>query len=187
VFGKHNIIRAHQLENQLMTLSPNDFPCIEDYLSKFKTLIPVYIDCKTDMKEDRCIYVILAKIGSGYIVFVSTFYSTREALGSYYKEPSLEYFCDSMIQEQYKLVQLGLIITTGISNKSLVAQQKDKYNNSKKQHPHHNNKGLKPSQKSSTPNHDKGEKSKSKKINGHCNFCGKDGHVESKRFKNMDS
>jgi hypothetical protein len=38
VFGKHNIIQAHQLENQLMTLSPNDFPCIEDYLSKFKTL-----------------------------------------------------------------------------------------------------------------------------------------------------
>jgi hypothetical protein len=38
VFGKHNIIRAHQLENQILTLSPNDFSCIEDYLSKFKTL-----------------------------------------------------------------------------------------------------------------------------------------------------
>jgi hypothetical protein len=30
MFGKHNIIRAHQLENQLMTSSPNYFPCIED-------------------------------------------------------------------------------------------------------------------------------------------------------------
>jgi hypothetical protein len=38
VFGKHNVIRAHQIENQLMTLSPNDFSCIEYYLSKFKTL-----------------------------------------------------------------------------------------------------------------------------------------------------
>jgi hypothetical protein len=38
VFGKHNIIQAHQTENQIMTLSPNDFPCIEYYLSKFKTL-----------------------------------------------------------------------------------------------------------------------------------------------------
>jgi hypothetical protein len=38
VFGKPNIIRAHHIENKLMTLSPNDFPCIEDYLSKFKTL-----------------------------------------------------------------------------------------------------------------------------------------------------
>jgi hypothetical protein len=34
LFGKHNIIRGHQLENQLMNLSPNYFPCIEDYLSK---------------------------------------------------------------------------------------------------------------------------------------------------------
>ena len=38
MFGKHNIIRAHHLENQLMTLSPNDFTCIEYYLSRLKTL-----------------------------------------------------------------------------------------------------------------------------------------------------
>jgi hypothetical protein len=51
VFGKHNIIRAHQLENQLMTLSPNDFPCIEDYLSKFKTLRLLCIECQLDLSE----------------------------------------------------------------------------------------------------------------------------------------
>jgi hypothetical protein len=44
VFGKHNIIQAHQIENKLMTLSPNDFPCIEYYLSNFKTLILLCID-----------------------------------------------------------------------------------------------------------------------------------------------
>jgi hypothetical protein len=38
VFGRKNILRAQQLENQVLTLSPNDFSCIEDYLSKFKTL-----------------------------------------------------------------------------------------------------------------------------------------------------
>ena len=38
VFGKHNIIRAQQLENQVLTLSPSDFSCLGDYLSKFKTL-----------------------------------------------------------------------------------------------------------------------------------------------------
>jgi ferritin len=38
VFGRHTIIQEKQLENQVMTLSPNDFSCIEDYLSKFKTL-----------------------------------------------------------------------------------------------------------------------------------------------------
>jgi hypothetical protein len=97
VFGKHNIIRAHKLENQLMILSPNDFPCIEDYLSKFKTLRLLCIDCKIDLKDDRCIYVILSQLDSAYFVFVSTFYVTIEALGSAYKEPSLESFCEALI------------------------------------------------------------------------------------------
>jgi hypothetical protein len=97
MFGKHNIIRAHQLENELMTLSPNHFSCIEDYLSKFKTLRILCIKCELDLKEDQCIYVILSKLGSAYSVFVFTFYATREALGSAYKEPSLESFCDSLI------------------------------------------------------------------------------------------
>jgi hypothetical protein len=38
VFGKHDIIQEHQLENQIFTLIPNDFSSIEYYLSKFKTL-----------------------------------------------------------------------------------------------------------------------------------------------------
>jgi hypothetical protein len=121
VFGKHNIIRAHQLENQLMNLSPNDFPFIEDYLSKFKTLRLLCIDFKIDLKEDRCIYIILSNLGSAYFVFVSTFYATREVLGSVYQNISLESFCDALIRDQDKLVQQGLINTAGTSNKSLVA------------------------------------------------------------------
>jgi hypothetical protein len=121
VFGKHNIIRAHQLENQLMTLSPNDFPCIEDYLSKFKTLKLLYIECQLNLKENTYINVILFHLGSAYFIFVSTFYATREALGSAYKEPSLESFCDALIRERDKLVQLELIDSACTSNKALVA------------------------------------------------------------------
>ena len=73
VFGKHNIIQAQQLENQVLTLSPSDFSCIEDYLSKFKTLRTLCEECKIKMDEDRCIYIILSKLGSAYYVFVSTF------------------------------------------------------------------------------------------------------------------
>jgi hypothetical protein len=58
-----------------------------------------------------------------------------------------------------------------------------------KRHPHHNNeqnKGPEPHSPASTANNDKGAKSKSKKTgNKHCNFCGKDGHEESKCFKKM--
>ena len=39
VFGIKNEIRAHQLENELLTLDPNNFSSIEDFLSKFKTLM----------------------------------------------------------------------------------------------------------------------------------------------------
>jgi hypothetical protein len=108
-----------------MTLSPNDFPCIEYYLSKFKMSRLLCIECNMDLKECGCIYFILAKLGSAYFIFVSTFYTTIEALGSAYKEPTFESFCDSLIREQDKLFQLGLISTIATYNKSLVAQQKD--------------------------------------------------------------
>jgi hypothetical protein len=161
VFGKHNIIRAHELENQRLTLSPNDFSCIEDYLSEFKTLRILCEECNIKLEEERCIYIILSKLGSAYFVFVSTFYAVREALGKAYKKPTLESFCDVLIKEQDKLVQLGVINTVGTSNKALVAQQKDKPKNPKKQHPrHNNNKGPKPTQIALAANDAKGEKSK---------------------------
>ena len=48
-----------------MTLSPNDFPFIQDYLSKFKTLRILCIQWKIDIPKDRCIYVILyVSVGS---------------------------------------------------------------------------------------------------------------------------
>jgi hypothetical protein len=188
VFGKLNIIRAQQLENQILTLSPSDFSCLGDYLSKFKTLRILCEECKIKMEEERCIYLILSKLGSAYSVFVSTFYAMKEALGKAYVKPTLESFCASLIREEDKLVQLGVINTAGTSNKALVSQQKDKPKYPKKQHPRYNNKqpkGPKPAQTASTPNGDKGEKYKSKNTNRHCKFCDKDGHDESKCFKKM--
>ena len=38
VCGKHNEIRSHQLENELISLNTSDFSCIQYYLSKYKTL-----------------------------------------------------------------------------------------------------------------------------------------------------
>jgi hypothetical protein len=190
VFGKHNIIRAQQLENQVLTLSPSDFYCIEDYLSKFKTLRIFCEECKINIEEDRCICLILSKIGSAYFVFVSTLSSMQEALWEAYQKPTFEKFCDALIREQDKLVQLGVINTAGTSNKALVVHQKDKPKNPKKQHPRHNNKqhkGPKPTQTTSAPNGDKGAKYKNKKIDRHCKFCDKDGHDESKCFKKMEA
>jgi hypothetical protein len=108
--------------------------------------------------------------------------------GQIIKKPSLENFCDALIREQDKLVQLGVINTIGTSNKALVFHQKDKPKNPKKQHHMHNNKqykGPKPTKTTSAPNGDKGAKYKNKKTDKHCNFCDKYGHDESKCFKKM--
>ena len=96
----------------------------------------------------------------------------QEALGTNYQKLSLENFCDILIREQDKLVQLGVINTTGTSNKALVAQKNDKPKYPKKKHPRYNNKhpkGLKPAQIASAPNGDKGSKYK-KNTNRHCNL-----------------
>jgi hypothetical protein len=139
-------------------LSPSDFSCLGDYLSKFKRLIILCEECKIVMKEERCIYLIISKLGSAYFVFVSTFYAMKEALGKAYVQPTLESFCTSLIKEEDKLVQLGVINVAGTSNKALVAQQKDKPKYPKKQHPRYNNKqpkGPKPAHIASDPNGDK--------------------------------
>ena len=46
VFSKHNEIQGHQLENELIFLNPKDFSCIQDYLSKYKTLRLLCEECK---------------------------------------------------------------------------------------------------------------------------------------------
>jgi hypothetical protein len=109
-----------------MTLSPNYLPCIEDYLSKFKSLRILCIDYKIYLKEDRCIYMIISTLGSAYSVFVYNFYVTRETLGSAYQNHSIESFCDYFIKEKDNIVQLGVISIVDTSNKSLVSQLKEK-------------------------------------------------------------
>ena len=48
------------------------------------------------MEEERCIYLIISKLGSAYPMFVSTFYAMREALGEEaYEKPCLFCFFDS--------------------------------------------------------------------------------------------
>ena len=125
VFGIQNQIRAHQLENELLTLDPKNFSSIEDFLSKFKTLRIILEGCKVKKEDGSLIYCILDKIYLAYSVFVSIFHSTREAIissGITYKDPSFDSFCDSLIREQEKILHIGLITYGNASKKTLVAQ-----------------------------------------------------------------
>jgi hypothetical protein len=49
----------------------------------------------------------------------------QEALGTAYVKPTLENFCDALIREKDKLLQLGVINIVGTSNKALVVHKKD--------------------------------------------------------------
>ena len=111
-FGIKNEIWTFQFENELLTLDPSNFPSIEDYLSKFKTLKLLLESCNVSKEEDPLIYDILAKLPPAYLVFVSTFHSTREALlnvGQMYKTPSLDTLCDSLVREQENSYTLALL------------------------------------------------------------------------------
>ena len=102
-FGIKNEIRAHQLENEFLSLDSNNFSSIEDFLSKFKTLRLLLEGCKVEKEDSSLIYYILVKLGLAYSIFVSTFHSTREAIISYgttYNNPSFDVFCDYLIREQ---------------------------------------------------------------------------------------
>jgi hypothetical protein len=103
-----------------MTLSPNVFSCIEDYLSKFKKLRILCEECNIKLEKESCIYIILSKLGSAYSMFGYTFYGTEEDLGTAYKYPFLDSFCDALIRQQDKLVQLGVVSITSTSNKAIV-------------------------------------------------------------------
>ena len=107
-------------------MEPNNFSSIGHVLSKFKILRILLEGFKVRKEDGSLIYSILANLGPTYSVFVSTFHSIREALisqGTAYKSPSFDAFCDSLISEQEKLLQLGLINTLKYSKKALAAQQ----------------------------------------------------------------
>ena len=124
IFGIQNKIRAHQLENEFFTLDPNNFTSIEYFVSKFKTLRLLLEGCTVKKEDGSLIYSILAKLGPTYSVFVSTFHSTREALisqGTAYKPPSFDAFCNYLLGEQEKILNLGIINTRNSSKKFLTA------------------------------------------------------------------
>ena len=121
VFGKHNDIWGHHLENELVSLNTSEFSCIKGYLYKFKTLKLLVEECKIPKSNIQCNYV-LAKFGSPYFFVVSIFHSIKEVVGSSNKYPTLEYFCNCLVRKQDKLFHLGVVNTLDTSSKALVAQ-----------------------------------------------------------------
>ena len=99
------------LEVELNTLDPKSFDNIQDFFTKFKSLLLNLGECGIDKstQEKQLILTILAKLGPEYIVYVSNFHSSRCLFGTNWKMPTLAQFIESLTQEQTKLIHMGLM------------------------------------------------------------------------------
>ena len=66
IFGNTNEMRGHQIENELISLSPSSFESLQLYFSKFKALMK----CGIEKKKEQLVLAILSKLGPDYPVFV---------------------------------------------------------------------------------------------------------------------
>ena len=53
LFGVQDEIRAHQLKNELISLSPSSFESMEGFFTKFKSLILMLKQCGIEKTEDQ--------------------------------------------------------------------------------------------------------------------------------------
>ena len=77
IFGKKDEKRGHQIENELISLSPIIFESLQIYFSKFKALVLQLKQHGIEKKEEKLVLTILLKLGPNYSVFVSTFHATK--------------------------------------------------------------------------------------------------------------
>ena len=59
LFGKTNELCGHQLENELISLSPTHYDTIQDFLTKFKSLVLYLKQCGIEKKQDQLIFLLL--------------------------------------------------------------------------------------------------------------------------------
>ena len=124
---------------------------------------------------------ILNILGSDYFVFVSTFQSRRASIPNW-KIPSLDSFVESLIQEQEKLVQMGVLQTS--KNQALLVTY------STKAQAKGRNKGKEPKASNSKPKEShkssegaSGSKKKKKFEKKMCPYCMRVFHPEDSCMK----
>jgi hypothetical protein len=110
--GKKDNLRGHQLENDIHALNPRYFETLQDYFYKFKTFLSHVRACGIDKKDEHLIFLILTKLGPEYYIYTFSFHTTKLAMGSTWKIPSLYEFMESLIHVQTNLLQIGALNTS---------------------------------------------------------------------------
>jgi hypothetical protein len=79
LFGRHDEMKGHMLELELLTLDPKIFENIQDIFTKFKDLLSQLKSCRVDKskEEKEMVLTIISKLGPEFFEFISTFYTVR--------------------------------------------------------------------------------------------------------------
>jgi hypothetical protein len=175
LFGKQDAMRLHQLENEIISLSPIHFNNLQELFTKFKSILVELNACGVTKEEEQLILSILSKLGPEYSVFVSSFQASKLTQEKW-KMPPLNDFIVELTQEKAKLVQMGAIKHS--NNQALVATNapkssgKDKKKGTGKFPESKKERSAQSSDNSSKP---KGKKKKEIKL---CSYCSKCFHHE---------
>ena len=70
-------MRVHQLENEVIFLSPIHFSNLQKFFTNFKSLLIELNACGVKKEEDQRIISILSKLGPEYSVFVLSFQASK--------------------------------------------------------------------------------------------------------------
>ena len=64
LFWNTNEMRGHQIENDLISLSPRSFKSFQVYFSKFKSLVLQLKQCGIDKEDEQLVLAILLKLST---------------------------------------------------------------------------------------------------------------------------
>ena len=110
---------------------PGNFETLEDFFTKFKSLLLQLKSCGIKKEEEELSLSILSKLGLEYSVFVSSFNTSILTMGTNWKIPPMDEFIESLIQEQDKLFKMGELKNS--KSHALVVHESSKTNAKKKQ------------------------------------------------------
>ena len=69
LFGKRDKMMGHQMEKEMVSLSPSSFESLQLYFSKFKSLVLQLKQCGIDKEDGQLVLVIILNLVPEYSVF----------------------------------------------------------------------------------------------------------------------
>jgi hypothetical protein len=173
-------MRGHLLEVELNSLDPKNFDNVQDFFTKFQSLLRNLTKCVIDKskQEKQMALAMMAKLGLEFSVFVSTFHSTRFIVGATWTMPSLSQFIDALTQEHDKLIHMGII--KGPKAHALVLHDGNNSQNPKSKRKGKEKAHADPKKEGySKPfNNSSGSKGGKNKQGKKCGYCNRGNHLE---------